>query len=57
MKLSDVDLYRYPGDEPLILARFTQHYTSSNYTKTNDKEQFWRREADGQWRIVKEASR
>jgi murein L,D-transpeptidase YafK len=57
VRLAAVDLFRYPGDEPLVVAHFTQHYTSSNYTKVNDKEQFWRRGANGQWRIVKEASR
>ena len=56
VKIADVDLFRYPGDEPLMLARFTQHYRSDNYEKSARKEQYWRREADGRWRIVKEAS-
>ncbi len=54
--LTDVDLFRYPGDVPLMLARFTQQYRSDNYQKSTRKEQYWRREADGRWRIVKEAS-
>lgn len=54
--LSDVDLFRYPGEETLMLARFTQDYRSDNYRISTRKEQYWRREADGRWRIVKEAS-
>ena len=57
VRLEGVDLFRYPGGDGLMLARFTQHYRSSNYVKTSDKYQFWRRQPDGQWRIVKESSR
>lgn len=57
VKLDDVDLFRYPGGDGLMLARFTQHYRSDTFNATNEKEQFWRRLPDGSWRIVKEASR
>jgi murein L,D-transpeptidase YafK len=57
VQLADVDLFRYPGGDGLMLARFTQRYRSDNFNKTSDKEQFWRRSPDGRWQIVKEASR
>ncbi len=57
VRLEGVDLFRYPGDDGLWLARFIQDYRSDNYVKTSDKDQFWRRMPDGRWRIVKEASR
>lgn len=57
VQLSDLDLFRYPGEEAMVLVRFTQHYRSDNYVKTSAKDQFWRRQADGRWRIVKESSR
>ncbi len=57
VQLSDVDLFRYPGGDGLMLARFTQHYASDTFNATNGKEQFWRRLPDGRWQIVKEASR
>jgi len=57
VQLEDVDLFRYPGDDGLMLARFTQRYRSDNFNLTSDKEQFWRRLPDGRWQIVKEASR
>jgi murein L,D-transpeptidase YafK len=57
VQLEDVDLFRYPGPDGLMLARFTQRYRSDNFNMIADKEQFWRRRADGSWEIVKEASR
>ena len=57
VQLDDVDLFRYPGNDGLMLARFTQRYTSDNYSLTSEKEQFWRKRPDGRWEIVKEASR
>jgi len=57
VQLDDVDLFRYPGGDGLMLARFTQRYRSDNFNKTSEKEQFWRRLPDGRWQIVKEASR
>jgi murein L,D-transpeptidase YafK len=57
VQLDDVDLFRYPGGDGLMLARFTQRYRSDNFVTTSEKEQFWRRGADGRWQIVKEASR
>lgn len=57
VQLESIDLFRYPGDADMVLARFVQHYRSDNYAMTSDKDQFWRRQADGRWRIVKESSR
>lgn len=57
VQLEDVDLFRYPGPDGLMLARFTQRYRSDNFNMVADKEQFWRRLPDGRWQIVKEASR
>lgn len=57
VRLDDVDLFRYPGGDGLMLARFTQRYRSDNFVTTSEKEQFWRRLPDGRWQIVKEASR
>jgi murein L,D-transpeptidase YafK len=57
VQLSDLDLFRYPGPEELMLATFTQHYRSDNFERSSHKEQYWRRDAEGRWRIVKESSR
>ncbi len=55
--ISDLDLFRYPGEPDLVQAVYTQDYRSSNYRDRSVKEQFWRRGADGRWRIVYEGSR
>jgi murein L,D-transpeptidase YafK len=57
VRLENVDLFRYPGNEGLMLAHFIQHYSSDNFRLRSEKDQFWRREPDGRWRIVKESSR
>lgn len=53
----DLDLYAYPGERDLVLAEFTQDYDSDNYKVTNRKQQFWKKQADGGWKIVLEESR
>ncbi len=55
--ISDLDLFRYPGEPDLVQAIYTQDYRSSNYRERSVKEQFWRRGTDGHWRIVYEGSR
>lgn len=53
----DLDLFSYPGEENLVLAQFTQDYDSDNFKVTSRKQQFWRKQADGSWKIVLEESR
>jgi murein L,D-transpeptidase YafK len=57
VRLDNLDLYRYPGDDGLMLAHFTQRYASDNFSMSSDKQQYWRRQPDGRWKIVKEANR
>ena len=57
VQLADLALFRYPGEENLYLAQFTQNYASDNYRSTTRKQQFWRKRTDGGWEIVKEESR
>jgi ketosteroid isomerase-like protein len=56
VQLENVDLFRYPGNDGLMLAHFIQHYSSNNFQLKSEKDQFWRREPSGKWRIVKESS-
>ena len=53
VELSELGLYRYPGEEDLVLATFSQSYRSNNFDSTVNKQQYWRKE-DGQWKIVYE---
>lgn len=53
----DLDLFAYPGEDNLVLAEFTQDYDSDNYRVSNRKQQFWKKQADGSWKILLEESR
>jgi len=57
VQLADLDLFTYPGEPDLVLAEFTQNYRSDNFAKSSRKEQYWRRQADGSWKIVREENR
>ena len=58
VKLRDISLFRYPGtEEPLWLAEFTMDYRSDNYRVTAQKQQYWKRAADGQWKVFREENR
>lgn len=58
VQLRDISLFRYPGtEEPLWLAEFTMDYRSDNYRVTAQKQQFWKRTADGTWKVFREENR
>lgn len=55
VKLSEVSLYRYPGAEnPLLLAEFVMDYRSDNFKQRSRKQQFWKQDAEGVWKIFRE---
>ena len=55
VKLSDISLYRYPGTEdPLLLAEFVMDYRSDNFKQRSRKQQFWKKDAEGIWKIFRE---
>ncbi|HKY93433.1 MAG TPA: L,D-transpeptidase family protein [Nevskiaceae bacterium] len=56
VKLSDLSLFRYPG-EPMFLAEFTLDYKSDNFQFVAKKEQYWRQDAKGEWKIFREENR
>jgi len=56
VQISDLDLMRYPGEPNLVVAQFRQDYKSSNFAVTSQKQQFWRQQKDGSWKIVLEES-
>lgn len=57
VKLRDLELFRYPGEENLVMAQFIQDYQSDNFSVSGRKQQYWKRQADGSWKIVLEESR
>ena len=56
VQLRDLDLLRYPGEPNLVMAQFRQDYSSDNFSVSGNKQQFWRQQKDGSWKIVLEES-
>jgi murein L,D-transpeptidase YafK len=54
VRLDDISVFQYPGEADLMVATFHQDYRSSNFNTSARKRQYWRKEADGVWRIVYE---
>ncbi len=54
VNLDELSVFRYPGEADLMVVTFRQDYRSSNFNTRSRKRQYWRKEADGVWRIVYE---
>lgn len=54
--LANVNLFEYPETPGVMVATFTQDYWSDNFQSSSRKRQFWKHEADGQWRIIYEGT-
>lgn len=52
--VDELSLYAYPGERDLVVASFRQSNVSDNFSKRSTRRQYWRRDADGHWRIVHE---
>jgi len=56
VKLSEMSVIEYPGEDNLVAVRFYQDYTSSNYNWQGWKHLLWRRDDNGVWRIFYEGN-
>ena len=48
-------LFLYPGVKDMFVVQYQQRYLSNNYVGAAQKEQYWQRDSDGQWKIVFES--
>ena len=55
--LSDISIFRYPGEDRMMKVTFNQNYTSNNYHAEDRKTQYWQQNDDGQWQIVLETEK
>lgn len=53
IELSDLSLYRQPGNPDMAIVTFEQDYKSNNLNDISKKRQYWQRE-NGRWRIIHE---
>ena len=44
----------YPGEKDLMLVTFRQTTITGNIRGHIRKQQYWRKETDGRWRIIRE---
>ncbi|NNE38863.1 MAG: L,D-transpeptidase family protein [Gammaproteobacteria bacterium] len=54
--ISEKSIFSYPGEPGVIVVTFKQRYESDNLVREFRKRQYWRKEQDGQWRIIYEGS-
>ena len=47
-------LFAYPGVDDMFVLKYNQRYLSDNFASQSEKEQFWKRDAGGRWRIIYE---
>ncbi len=47
-------LFSYPGVEDMFVVKYKQRYLSDNFAGESEKEQFWKKDESGHWRIIYE---
>lgn len=47
-------LFAYPGEEDMFVVKYAQRYLSDNFSGESFKEQLWKRDQSGRWRIIYE---
>jgi murein L,D-transpeptidase YafK len=55
LNLSNLSVFRNPGEDELVVVTFDQDYRSSNLSNTMKKRQYWTKEG-GKWRIIYEGA-
>lgn len=55
VKLSNLSMFRNPGQDELVVVTFEQDYQSNNLNNQMKKSQYWIRE-DGTWKIIFEGA-
>ncbi len=56
VEYSDLSIFKYPGEQNLVLMQFRQEYQSNNLDLESNKELYWHK-AGEKWQIVYESTR
>jgi len=56
IEYSNLNIFKYPGEQDLVLMQYDQTYRSSNLNADSPKELFWQKQ-DNHWKIVYEGTR
>jgi murein L,D-transpeptidase YafK len=54
VELSELSILGYPEEDDMVVVSYRQSYTSDTFNGSSNKRQYWRKEADGRWRIIYE---
>jgi len=54
VRLDNVSILRYPEQPNMVVVSYEQDYRSNNFNSISKKRQYWKKESDGQWRIIYE---
>lgn len=58
IEFSNLGIYKYPGEQDLVLMHYDQSYRSNNLNIDNPKELYWRKQTSSdEWKIVYEGIR
>ena len=57
LKIDQLNIFSYPGEKDMIAVSFYQNYKGDRYHSKSYKLQYWKKEADGNWRIIYEYAR
>lgn len=55
VRLSDVGMFRYPGERDFVVVTFQQDYRSNGLSNVMQKRQYWLKES-GRWKILYEGA-
>jgi murein L,D-transpeptidase YafK len=55
LRLGELSMFRYPGQDDMMVATFTQEASADRFRNVMRKRQYWKREG-AQWKIVSEAN-
>ena len=55
VQLGNMDMFRYPGRDDMVVTTFQQDYSSSNLSNSMKKRLYWIKDG-GKWKIVDEGS-
>ena len=47
-------LFAYPGVDDMFVVKYKQRYLSDNFSSESEKEQLWKLDERGRWRIIYE---
>ena len=54
VELSELSILGYPDEEDMVVVSYRQSYASNTFNSSSKKRQYWKKEADGRWRIIYE---